>query len=230
MDISDLPDVIHLVRAAVWLEPGGDVLKLGAVAAEPESVQLAAAKALGMTTPAVKALGDPPEAAPDGAFPLYDLALVRRADVQKVAPAAHVAPTRFKSITKSEAKRVIYYVLYEPEKNDAHGDRMSEDDVAEMMWNSAGCRRVKVEHGFDQGLKRTFGKDELQASEGHVVEHYLLDHEVAPGGTFHGAVIKEGIKRGAGIEAIRYSPEVYATLSKIEHGISLGGRAMTETR
>lgn len=135
-----------------------------------------------------------------------------------------------RKVAKSEARRVIYYVLYEPEVDDAHGERMSADEIAEMAWRSFGCRRVRVEHGYQQGLRNVLGVDELPEGDGVVVEHYILPAEVEPGGMFHGAVLAAGIKAGACIEAIRYSPDLYAVLSRVEHGISLGGKANKEER
>jgi len=134
-----------------------------------------------------------------------------------------------RNIAKSDAKRVIYYVNYEPRRKDAHGEEMTDDEVMEMTWRNYGCRKVKIEHGFDQGLKEIFGKDEFTAAEGIVVEHFTMDREIHPGGEYRGVVIEEGIHENACMEAIRYSPEVYRVLSNIEHGISLGGTANTRT-
>lgn len=146
--------------------------------------------------------------------------------VRAVVGRIKVAKAERRPVAKSDARRVIYYVLYEPGVVDAHGEEMTAEAVAEMTWRSYGCRTVKVEHGYDQGLRGVLGgREELAPEEGIVVEHYLLDREIPPGEAFHGAPVPDGIRAGACVEAIRYSPEIYAVLSRIEHGTSLGGKA-----
>ena len=233
-DLADIPEQITVARAVAWLAPRqGDELTLDAAGVDADVVQALTAKALGIAHD--KATHDPPDAAPDGTCPLYDLVLIKREqpdrDQQSHARTLTKSKDAPRMFAKSDVKRVIWYPLYVgPEEDDAHGERMSEDDLLEMTWASYGNQKITVEHGFDQGLRKIFEKDELDKLEGQVVEHYTLERDMAAGEEWRGATLSCDLRKNTPIEAIRYSPEVYAILSQIDHGLSLEGEGRTEKR
>jgi len=229
-DLTTLPDRITVAKAVAWLAPQeGDRLTLeGTANVDGEYIVQSVERAMGLRTE----LSDPPEVAPSGSCPLYDLVLVKREQPTEVKPRTLTkSEHRPQLVAKNDAKRVIWYPLYlGPEEDDAHRQRMSEDDLLEMTWASYGNDIVNIEHGFDQGLKKVFGKDELTPLEGRVVEHYTLERDMAEGEEWRGSILQYAMKKNTPIEAIRYSAEVYAILSQITHGISLEGDGYSEER
>jgi 2'-5' RNA ligase len=110
-------------------------------------------------------------------------------------------------------KQVIYYLVSEPNAADAHGHRISAEDIeAALHGYVANSREVKLEHRDTITGKAT------------VVEAYVAPADLA---TFHGQVPPDGpIKQGSSIVAIHYSdPALWQELRDAPHGISWGGMA-----
>lgn len=236
--LEQLPEVVQLFAgAAASLGRSQDGVAVMAV----ENCDAGAGRIHAVVDAALEAVGVSTYATPsaDGTVPLYDLALVRSSaePAQKSEPLTAVQwleqsaemfagpagqeepepfepqPLRVLCAAPGDEKQVIYYIVSEPNTVDAHGHRISAEDVEKALWGYiANSREVKLEHG-----KRVTGR-------GVVVEGYVAPCELE---TFHGAKPPDGpVKKGTSIVAVYWADKaLWDELKSTPHGASWGGYA-----
>jgi 2'-5' RNA ligase len=115
-------------------------------------------------------------------------------------------------------KQIIYYLVSEPGTVDAHGHRITEEQIEDALHGYvANSREIKLEHS-----KSLRGRAVL-------VEAFVAPMELTE---FHGERPPDGpIKKGSSIAAVHYTDtKLWKELKDIDHGISWGGYARKVSR
>lgn len=129
----------------------------------------------------------------------------------------------------ADDKQIIYYLVSEPETVDAHGHRIKAQDIEDALHGyMAGQRKVKLEHGKEEGLVRQLGRKDIPG-KAIVVEGFIAPQELTE---FHGALPPDGpIAKGSSIVGIHYTDAgLWRQLKATDHGISWGGYARKVNR
>lgn len=110
------------------------------------------------------------------------------------------------AITKAndESKRLVYGVVYEPERIDAHGDYMTADEIEKAAHDFLiNARNIDVQHNFKEGF-------------GDVVESYIAKQDD----------LESGIIKGSWVLVTKATPEVWDAIQKGDiTGYSMAGTA-----
>lgn len=110
------------------------------------------------------------------------------------------------TITKAEdeSKRLVYGVVYEPEKLDAHGDYMTSAEIEKSAHDFlVNARNIDVQHNFQDGF-------------GDVVESYIAKQDD----------LESGITKGSWVLVTKATEEVWEAIQKGEiTGYSMAGTA-----
>lgn len=97
-------------------------------------------------------------------------------------------------LTKAdEAQQLAYGVVYEPDVDDAHGDRMTAAEIEKAAHRFMTHQNIDRQHNF-------------QAGAGQVVESYIAPADLQVGGQL--------ITKGSWVMAVKASDEVWADIQK----------------
>jgi hypothetical protein len=135
---------------------------------------------------------------------------------------APVSKEALQKRSQDEERRLIYYVVAEPDVEDTYGDIIDRKTIEEACHSYAGSWQVKLEHGKDQGLNLDGSLPDDITGDATVVESYIAPCQIT---AFLGSPIDAPVTQGSWVACIHYDQKLWDYLKNKPHGISWGGLA-----